>query len=968
MTADHFFEGVKKLDALMAEEDVETAFRSVERLLATPALRRYFFESLTKPSWLPRLHREGFFQVPPAAIREGDSVSFPPWPESQCLARMGATAPELILDMILEIPETDNERIHQDLAEAAVAIPAHLAAKWVQREIEWLRQQTHLYLLLPEKLAALIPHLAASGEIDTALNLARVVLEVLPGIPRPLEGDNQEEEVYQFTPEPRGRFDQWYYGRILEKYIPDFVGLVGEPALWLLCDLLDSAIRLSGKEEPEDYSYIWRPAIEDHEQNQPHEMITDALVTAARDAAEQLVEREPGSAPDVVGGLGERPWHVFRRLALHLLRRFPDAAPELIAARLTNHGYFNSRHLRHEYVQLAKKQFGRLPTVDQEVILGWIEEGPDLAKFADDETELRKRYWQRDRLAPIADSLPSVWRQRYDALVQELGEAAHPDFVHYMTSWSGPTTPKSADDLRGMGMEALVTYLHEWQPPEGPMADSREGLALQLTEVVAAEPERFARDAARFEGLHLNYIHAFCWGLEKAVNQGLPFPWAPTLDLCRSVATRPRELFTEEARQEHDDWGESAKRSIVSLVAQGLEKREIPLDLREAVWDVVESLSEDPDPTSEREEARQPDPDFDPYSLSINCVRGNALHAVVRYALWIRQHLDEQPDAQERIGRGFDEIPEVRVVLDRHLDPQHDPSWAIRAVYGRWFPWLHLLDPEWATSRMHRIFPTDAANRDLHDAAWQTYVCWCPLYKNVAVLLTDHYRQAIETLGPTGSERRHQPDPQERLTEHLMILYWVGQLALDEPRGMLDRFYAVAPLELRTHAIDYAGRSLSSIEDEPEPGSIERMKALWQYRFDWVQSPDSPADAPAELVDFGWWFTSGKLDDEWALAQLQEVLRLGVKVEPDHMVVRRLAEMVGERPLRVVRCLAGIVEADQEGWSIHGWMDEARSILAAAVSSDNPEAREAAIDLIHRLGARGHWDFRDLLPTDSGDP
>jgi hypothetical protein len=41
------------------------------------------------------------------------------------------------------------------------------------------------------------------------------------------------------------------------------------------------------------------------------------------------------------------------------------------------------------------------------------------------------------------------------------------------------------------------------------------------------------------------------------------------------------------------------------------------------------------------------------------------------------------------------ELPEVKEVLDKHLDKDHEPSLAIRSVYGRWLPWLVLLDSSW---------------------------------------------------------------------------------------------------------------------------------------------------------------------------------------------------------------------------------------------------------------------------------
>jgi hypothetical protein len=54
-------------------------------------------------------------------------------------------------------------------------------------------------------------------------------------------------------------------------------------------------------------------------------------------------------------------------------------------------------------------------------------------------------------------------------------------------------------------------------------------------------------------------------------------------------------------------------------------------------------------------------------------------------------------------------LPEVRTVLDEHLDLRLEPTLTIRSVYGRHFPWLHYLDPAWAAGTVARIFPIASA-------------------------------------------------------------------------------------------------------------------------------------------------------------------------------------------------------------------------------------------------------------------
>jgi hypothetical protein len=117
----------------------------------------------------------------------------------------------------------------------------------------------------------------------------------------------------------------------------------------------------------------------------------------------------------------------------------------------------------------------------------------------------------------------------------------------------------------------------------------------------------------------------------------------------------------------------------------------------------------------------------------------------------------------------------------------------------------------------------------------------------------------------------------------------------------------------------------------------------------------------AELVSFGWWFASKQFDETWATEQLKQSLELAGQADPDHLVVEQLVKAAESTPLAAVQCLNLMIVGDVEGWHIHGWREEARSIILAALTSNDEEARRAGEALVNRLGARGHLDFQSLL-------
>lgn len=925
----------------------------------------YFFDRLNSPDWIKPLFDEGMFQHPQEPKREGTSVTFPFWPESRYLARMAALAPETVLEIILQIPETENIRVHQDLADAALAMPPDLAAALVPKTKTWIKSPYQL--LLAEKLGELMANLARGGQVEATLELARSLLDVLPD-PR------AEDDTRRHFLEPRAHFDIWHYEQIMNKHVPELVAVAGERALMMFCDLLEKAIRLSFRDKEgddgEDHSSSWRPAIEEHNQNRYRPELMGLLVSAVRDTSESMMETN-GKA--ILRVIEARPFKVFQRIGLHLRRKWPEADPEGTARLVKDPAIFDDFDLHYELFQLLKEQFGKLSTEAQQRYLTLVEQGFDVKTWLDfkerqsgerpsqEEADLKIRYWQYRKLYPIQAFLADEWRRQFDMLKEEFGENPHPDFHSYISSvWVGPTSPKSTEELRSMDVEELMAFLKAWQPSGDWMSPSPEGLGRNLAALVSSDPYCFATKASQFEVLDLTYVRALITGLHEARKQHKSFLWPPVLDLCLWVIDQTGDIPERKSDDDVDTSWISTRRAIADLLSKGFESDDggIPFDLRDTVWRIIKPLTDDPEPTLEYE-ARYGGSNMSPAMLSINTTRGQAMHAVVHYALWIRRHIHEEAHGEDRVSRGFDEMPEVREVLDYHLNPEHDRALAIRAVYGELFPWLVLLDRDWAIDNVHKIFPMESSFLDLRDAAWESYVIFCHPSGNVFDVLREEYRRAVERIGMDSGEEHLLAKRDERLAEHLMAFYWQGKLNLEEQHGLLAQFYVKASTSLLGHALQFIGYVLHNTKETTAPEILDRLKTLLIERIKAVHSASSPASQ--ELIPFGWWFASAQFEDVWAITQLKEVLKIAGKAEPDHMVVERLATLAPTIPLLTVECLSLIIQGDKEGWGIYSWREHARSILSTAIKSTDTKAQQAAEDIVNYLGAHRFLEFRDLL-------
>src|SRR6185437_2461045 len=110
----------------------------------------YFFSRLTTPDWIVPILEEGLFDQPPIAVRQGEYIQFPFWPESEYLARVADQAPKLAADALRRIPLNDNLRVNHDLVEIALKVPVADAAAWTEAESRWLEEQQWFSLFVPD--------------------------------------------------------------------------------------------------------------------------------------------------------------------------------------------------------------------------------------------------------------------------------------------------------------------------------------------------------------------------------------------------------------------------------------------------------------------------------------------------------------------------------------------------------------------------------------------------------------------------------------------------------------------------------------------------------------------------------------------------------------------------------------------------------------------------------------------------
>ena len=925
----------------------------------------YFFKKIDSPDWIDPLLKEGFFKNPPEPIKS----KVPYWPESQYLVRVADKAPKKVLSIILELTQSDNINVHQDCCEIAYKACnkspelAKLAKEFALQEAQWISQQSQIHGLYLAVYENLIPKLIKSGIKDASYKLIKALLSM-----------HHETKEIKTSDNDIGDNDieiSWYYKGFLNKITPIATDFIREDFLLLLIELMDKALQYK-YEKPEDYSYVWYSSIKEGP-NYDGEGSLDILVSGIRNTAQQMVEKKYAELDRIIQRLEKREWSIFKRLSLHMLRIFSSDNFELVKERLTNIDIFKNYRLHHEYFHLIKENYSKLDKDSQNRILGWIADGPDIERykknsFEELSEETIARYikiWERDKLLPIKDFLPDSLQKEYKKIIKKYPEPLCPDYVSKSpSSGAGIKSPKEPQELGSMSISGIVAFLKSWEYSGKEGDPSPAGLTIDLKELVSSRPIDFSEAAELFIGLDPTYVRGFISGLEEHI-RSKTIIWEPVLNLCVWSVNEPREIFGRTG--EHHTVLDSspdpswvlARKRILNLLSDGLKWNNsgLEVELRDPVWKIIEVLTNDPDPTREYEK-QYLSSTIDPASLSINTVRGQSFHTLIEYALWLRRSFEKHDNNKEILDNGLNEMPEVNVVLDTHLDLTIEPSLTVRSVYGRYFPYLFLLDSSWAKQNIEIVFPKNEKLSEYYDSAWETYITFNGPYGDIFKLLYNHYFEAVKVIGKKVYKDGLFSNPDECLTEHLIKFYWRNIIELDDK--ILLHFFQNSPQEFKKHALVFAGKELYNAKGEIDSNSQNRLQILWDKRIEEVDNLEDKT----ELGSFGYWFFPGGYDTNWEIDTLKKVLSRISTLDNDNDVIERLAKLASDMPVKTVECLNLMVKGAkgiEETSNIYWWRDDAKKIIEVARESPENKARKIAEEAANYFVTLGCYDFKDLF-------
>lgn len=920
-------------------------------------IQAQFFDGNNDPGWVEFLNQEKFFSFPPGSQEKIDDVTVenqPHWPAMEYLTRIAEKNPEkrsLILNIIKDLPKTDNRWVNNEVLKIGAVLPAQESIKLKEKIFESI--DIHVDVLNSRDIKRLIETWAEGEFVDDALECANIFFAIR------IPSDDSDDDY------ARSRFNESY--SFLESLINVSGALAKAAPLktfnWLL-GLLEQCFKMEYPDGDDGYFYMCRPSIEIEDVHS--KKILNATITGLVRCCVNSITNDGMRLIDVLEKLEQKNGYIYRRIVLFLLAAFPNKAPDLVVKHLMNKEYHDDfLHLESEYKTLALKGFEFLSEENKNIFLGWVDEfdEPDFRERfskrkgeqpSSEQIQIAKDVSARDFLDGWAEIAPSEYAEKYKLLCQKYGPSVRPGVVTD-AYWGGDKSPVTSAEIEKLTVEELVKFLKDWKPTGKRFEPNFEGLRLEVKKVVSGSVTKFSAAAEHFIGLRPPYVQAFFAGIKETA-QNVPetqIEWNALIKLGKWVITEYKnEDVTSPPDWESETTWQWSVESLIELLDRAflIDQWKFPTQLIDDAWPLISSPVMDL--LRPKEEASDIF-DEDRYEAASNTLEGKAASAAIHFALFARR----QREGKYASGSMKADMPHVLKFFDLLLT--RDDLKSVRSIFGRLFPWVSLLDKEWAARNSSLIFQLP-----LHsDPSWRAYITYCRPYGEIYAQLEPFYIQAANELNQLI--RKENDNYQSRLPSHIMGMLILNDLQLSPPDILIEKFVTNATDDERAKAIEALGKSLK--QPQLEVPLQKRAIEYGEMRLAAIESQTDRAGFKEEIYLYGLWIKSPHLSVAWKYDLLERILALGGKIYDEKKVLKFLSENLVFCALRTLGILEKILfKTGIESWEISFAREEIENILKKSLENSNDSIRKQATDVINRLVANNFASFHQLLKSDDG--
>jgi hypothetical protein len=917
-----------------------------EALRKTPTvqLRRAFFEGLQNPLWVESLAKAGAFKNPPEPEKLPDGlIRDVYWPEIDYLVRVASQAPAAVVNVLLQLQASNNAWVRRGVFTIGATIPADEAARleplirsWTSSGFGWRTD--------PRDVIRFAINLLSGEQYKRGKRFADLIF-------RPIQGDARK-----FDPTLE---DYWY-----EQGIPQVVAALRDDGLPLVLSWLEALQRKRGRLGPDlDLTFVSRESIRAREESV--QSVEQELIDAVRDLAVKAMRTDAERARRSL--LGSKML-LARKIALFAasealaqpsddeesMKRTLRVAIELLldpmsiddACRI-EYGELSrtvSGH-SHEAVESLAELLEPILRADDDNTKRWIHWDDTGDETLDDRVNEYQEWRLHRWLSAIgAEALPAHLQTRLASLDARQGVVESPlEPANHITTWTGPNSPITQDEMSVMSPAELVDHLESWHAlgdgwgPE----PSHEGQGRELTALLTTNPSAVAGVSDLVNRLRPTYLRAILQGWEAALKASLELDWGQVSDLLRGVLTHgDPSVFPNEGDAFDDDVDfRLAKKAVVGLLGELVKTRNesVPIETKSRFAELLIRDADDETAWTTYSSHFHGD-GTDPLTISLNW----QWPMRIRGLIYLMAH-----------GRDAGWYDAARSALERELsrDDAHGAGWA---VVGEGLGRLINVDPDWVRANVARWFGDGdlAANQQI---ALTTAMAVHYYHPTLYDLLTLSMVALLKAGHPVVVGWRSHYDPIQRVGEWVVNALMRGHKTLDDPVATV--FFTSVPAKVRGAAIGQIAWSFMHAE-AVDITLRDGLAKLWDARVKHVRSQP---DDHEELSDFFWFVRSGKFAVSWWLPRLKEAAELYPGLSREKYIIGKqlasAADVDARTALDVLKLLlTGRDEADLPSFDLT--RHAVPMILARGIASGDDQLKADAEAYMHLLGEQGNLQLQ----------
>ena len=733
-----------------------------------------------------------------------------------------------------------------------------------------------------------LTHIFISGaDNDQLWNILNKVLYFLPD---PESEDKQERrknshegspDYWTTSLEPVTRIDAYEYQQILEHGIRPLCEKDPYQIAGILTDVTAKIIYLRkhqedlNKEGDEDSSEIWCRRLNRSDRN--YADTKEMLVHTLTFACEKVYKKSPESIEVLDQILRNQRWKVFKRLRQHLYALNPNeqTLPWIHEFILEHKDYAKWEH-HYEFQLMIRKacdHFGvsLLSEEERMAIFEAILSGPPGGERSPEEFQQRQRYFHRMQLQPFARLLTGEY-QNYFQELEDASDEDPPNDEDYSPAGQvkGGTvsyrSPRSPEELAGLGDEELLTYINTWQEERpwyeedryendqwieiniGALADVFQ---IVFKDTIIPDKERLTfwlENRDRIE--NPVYVRAIVRAIQEHVKEQHYEQLDLWFDFCDWVLLHPDSDKIDDS-QEQIDWRFS-RQAVGDFIGECLkEETNAPFTARESLANILRLLCTQFDRQLDHDERTLLDRD-DQITEAINNTRSRALEDLVKFGSWVRRHDDT------------DTVPEVTSILEERFkdNVEYPLKMPERALLGMYYGQLWVLNQTWAVEHKAVFFPQD--DLPIWIEAFGSFLHFNRPFKPIFEILKDDFVFALDHLADLKEIKVSIRELPDMLGQHLFAYYLWEVYPLMGEDSLLEKFYEKTTKDKQrwAHLFDHVGRSLRNSGKGLEEDLRDRIFAFFDWRLEVRESE--------ELQKIAFWLEAECLDPDWRLGCLRQ--------------------------------------------------------------------------------------------------